>query len=98
MLHNAIEIVGSSEVRPLETLAVYEDFDHPAAPPRYAETLYKTASADYFLRIGRNLFELSQKAAFSWLDRRGFNDVVIHLYCALEGLEIERGTEKDYVA
>lgn len=97
MIEEARKIVGSSEVWPLEILAVYEDFDRPIAPQRYSETLYKAGSESYFLMIGRKLFEVSQMAAFSWLDRRGFYEVVIALYCDLKGSEIERGTEKSYV-
>lgn len=98
MIERAREIVGSSEIRPLEVLAVYEDFDSPTATQRYREKLYKAERAGYYLMIARDLFEASQEAAFSWLDRRGFYEVVIALYCDLEGSEIERGTEKDYVA
>lgn len=98
MIDRAREIVGSSEIRPLAVLATYEDFDSPTAPQRYTETLYKADNAGYFLMIGRDLFGLTREAAFSWLNMRGFNDVVIDLYCHDEGSEIERGTEKDYVA
>ncbi|MDA5250264.1 hypothetical protein EXN61_26850 [Agrobacterium tumefaciens] len=98
MIESAREIVGSSEIRPLLVLATYEDFDSSSATQRYTETLYKADRAGYYLMIARDLFEVSQDAAFSWLNRRGFNDVVIHLYCAFEGSEVERGTEKDYVA
>ncbi|UXT85536.1 hypothetical protein [Agrobacterium tumefaciens] len=98
MIEEAREIVGSSEIRALAVVATYEDFDSPTATQRYTETLYKAENAGYYLMIMRDLFEVSQGAAFSWLNRRGFNDMVIHLYCALEGSEIERGTEKDYVA
>ncbi|MBO9112764.1 hypothetical protein J5288_29395 [Agrobacterium sp. S2/73] len=98
MIEEARKIAGSSEVWPLPAIATYEDFDSPSATQRYTETLYKAENAGYYLMIMRDLFEVSQDAAFSWLNRRGFNDVVIHLYCALEGSEIERGTEKDHVA
>lgn len=98
MIEEARKIVGSSEVWPLPVIATYENFDSLSATQRYTETLYKTENAGFYLMIMRDLFEVSQDAAFSWLNMRGFNDVVIHLYCALEGSEIERGTEKDYVA
>ena len=98
MIDRAREIVGSSEIRPLAVLATYEDFDSPTAPQRYTETLYKADNAGYVLLIGRDLLEVSQGAAFSWLNKRGYNDLVIDLYCHDEGSEIERGTEKDYVA
>ena len=97
MIDRAREIVGSSEIRPLAVLATYEDFDSPTAPLRYTETLYKAECAGYCLMIGRDLFEVSQGAAFSWLNRRGFFEVVIGLYCDLEGSEIERPTEESDV-
>lgn len=98
MIEEAREIVGSSEIRALAVLATYEDFDTPTAAQRYTETLYKADEAAFFLLIGRDLYGLTREAAFSWLNMRGFNDVVIDLYCHHEGSEIERGTERDYVA
>ena len=98
MIEETRKIVGSSEVWSLAVLATYEDFDSPTAAQRYTETLYKAESAGYILLIGRDLLEVSQGAAFSWLNKRGYNDLVIDLYCHDEGSEIERGTEKDYVA
>lgn len=96
MIEEARKIVGSYEIRALAAIASYEDFDSLTAAQRYTETLYTADRVGYFLIIGRDLFSLSRNAAFSWLNKRGFNDVVIDLYCDLKGSEIERGTEKDY--
>ncbi|MFS2327861.1 hypothetical protein U2P60_21175 [Brucella sp. H1_1004] len=93
MIEEARKIVGSSEVWPLAVIATYEDFDSPSATQRYTETLYKAGHAGYYLMIMRDLFEVSQEAAFLWLNSRGFYEVVIGLYCDLEGSEIERPTE-----
>ncbi|RRY16205.1 hypothetical protein EGJ57_22275 [Brucella anthropi] len=93
MIEEARKIVGSSEIWPLAVVATYEDFDSPSATQRYTETLYKAGHAGYYLMIMRDLFEVSQDAAFSWLNSRGFYEVVIGLYCDLEGSEIERPTE-----
>lgn len=93
MIEEALKIVGSSEIWPLAVIATYEDFDSPSATERYTETLYKAERAGYYLMIMRDLFEVSQEAAFSWLNSRGFYEVVIGLYCDLEGSEIERPTE-----
>ncbi|UXT85561.1 hypothetical protein [Agrobacterium tumefaciens] len=93
MIEEARKIVGSSEIWPLAVVATYEDFDSPSATQRYTETLYKAEHAGYYLMIMRDLFEVSQDAAFSWLNSRGFYEVVIGLYCDLEGSEIERPTE-----
>lgn len=94
MIDSAREIVGSSEIRALAVVATYEDFDSPTVAQRYTETLYKADEAGFFLLIGRDLFALTQEATFSWLNKRGFFEVVIGLYCDLEGSEIERPTEE----
>ena len=89
MIDRAREIVGSSEIRPLAVLATYEDFDSPTAPQRYTETLYKADNAGYFLLIGRDLLEVSQGAAFSWLNKRGYNDLVIDLSGSEDSITIQ---------
>lgn len=93
MIEEAREIIGSSEIRALAVIATYEDFESPTTRQRYIETLYKAEDGGYYLMISRNLFEVSQHAAFSWLNRRGFYEVVIGIYCDLEGSEIELPTE-----
>lgn len=95
MIGRIQEIVASVEVRPLEILAVYEDFDSTSGEHRYTEAVYSDEEKTFVLAIGSNLFALSQDAAFSWLNKRGFTDVVIDLYC--NRAEIEPLTE-DYDA
>jgi hypothetical protein len=93
MIEEARKIIGSSEIRAMAVVATFEDFDSPTAAQRYTETLYKAEDAGYYLMISRDLYEISQHAAFSWLNRRGFYEVVIGIYCDVEGSEIELSME-----
>ncbi|MCJ8510302.1 hypothetical protein MUU53_20660 [Rhizobium lemnae] len=87
MLDRVREIVGSAEVTAYERLALYEDRKRIRAARCYTEALYH-GEGGYFLVIESNLFALSQQAAFSWLNRRGFYEIMLAIYSEIEGAEI----------
>lgn len=87
MLERVQEIVGSAEVTAYERVALYEDRDQFEAERCYMEALYHGESG-YFLVVENNLFALSQHAAFSWLNRRGFYEIMLAIYSEIEGAEI----------
>lgn len=78
MLKTVLEIVGSAEVTAYERLALYEDRDQLEPERCYTEALYHGESG-YFLVVENNLFAISQRAAFSWLNRRGFHEIMLSI-------------------
>ncbi|MBO0129080.1 hypothetical protein [Agrobacterium sp. OT33] len=90
MLERVQEIVGSAEVTAYERVALYEDRDQIET-----EALYHGEDG-YFLVVENTLFAISQHAAFSWLNRRGFYEIVLAIYSEIEGAEI-RLPEGDYL-
>lgn len=87
MLERVQEIVGSADVTAYERVALYEDRDQFEAERCYMEALYHGESG-YFLVVENNLFAMSQHAAFSWLNRRGFYEIMLAIYSEIKGAEI----------
>lgn len=87
MLDRVREIVGSAEVTAYERLALYEDRERIDEERCYTEALYY-GEGGYFLSVENNLFGVSQAAAFSWLNRRGFYEIMLAIYSEIEGAEI----------
>ncbi|WP_320203906.1 hypothetical protein [Agrobacterium rosae] len=87
MLDRVREIVGSQEVTAYERVAIYEDRDQIETERCYTEALYHGEDG-YFLVVENNLFAISQQAAFSWLNRRGFYEIMLAIYSEIEGTEI----------
>jgi hypothetical protein len=94
MIEQVREIVGSLDVFAYERLVLYEDRDVIEAERCYTEALFH-GDGGYFLIIENDLFALSQQAAFSWLNRRGFYEIMLAIYSEIEGAEIEL-PEGDY--
>ncbi len=87
MIEDVREIVGSADVTAYERVALYEDRDRIEAERCYTEALYH-GDGGYFLVVENNLFAISQEAAFSWLNRRGFYEIMLAIYSEIEGAEI----------
>uniref|UniRef100_UPI00158ED02F hypothetical protein n=1 Tax=Brucella pseudintermedia TaxID=370111 RepID=UPI00158ED02F len=73
--------IGSPDIQYLEVVAVHEDFNSIKEKRPYREALYRAADGSYFIQIVDDLFAVNRDSAFSWLNKRGFNDWVIDLYC-----------------